>query len=59
MNCLFGRDKKNDTIEETYCYCYVCREKIAFNRLYYIYNLYGRTFLLCSRNCVNNFVHKS
>ena len=57
MNC-FKRDKANETTEETYCYCYVCRQNIAFNRVYHIYNLYGRTFLLCSRGCLNKFVTK-
>ena len=53
----FTRDKSG-TKEETYCYCYACRKKICFSKIYYIYNLYGRTFLFCSRECISNFVHE-
>ena len=53
----FTRDK-SEIKEETYCYCHACRKKICFSKIYYIYNLYGRTFLFCSRECISNFVHE-
>ena len=56
MNC-FSRDK-SDTQQDTYCYCHACRKRISFNKIYYIYNLYGRTFLLCSHECLLIFVHE-